>query len=178
MTIVVETERLILRELVDDDLEFLAGMLGDPDVMRFYPKQLTREESAAWLARQKSRYSADGHGLWLAVERASGQPVGQVGLVMQSVATVSVVPIPEIGYLLHRPFWGRGYATEAALGVRTYAFEERRYPAVISLIRPENAPSQAVAMRLGMEVIGESEYVGLKHLVFEAHAHAVERPSD
>lgn len=173
MTRVVETERLILRELVADDLDFLADMLGDANVMGFYPKPLSRHESAQWLGRQMARYAADGHGLWLAVERASGRPVGQVGLVMQNIAAVADTPIPEIGYLLHTPFWGRGYATEAALGVRAWAFEQRRYPNVISLIRAENLTSQAVARRLGMEVIAETLYVGMTHLVFGVAAEQV-----
>ena len=172
----LDTERLTLRELIDDDLDFVADMLGDADVMRFYPKRLSRDESAAWLDRQKTRYAEDGHGLWLAVERASGRPVGQVGLVMQKVTEVSDSPIPEIGYLLHRACWGLGYATEAALGVRAYAFAERQYPRVISLIRPENEPSQAVARRLGMRVIAETRYVGMAHLVFAADATQVESP--
>lgn len=176
----IETERLSLRELVGDDLAFIAEMLGDASVMRFYPAPLTRVESVEWLHRQKARYARDGHALWLAVERASGQPVGQVGLVMQSVAELSDMPIPEIGYLLHRPFWGSGFATEAALGVRSYAFDVRRYPTVISLIRPENAPSRAVALRLGMHVIAETSYASQRHLVFgiDAAASLGKHPAD
>lgn len=84
----------------------------------------------------------------------------------------------EVGYLLHSPFWRQGYATEAALGVRAYSFEQRRYLRVISLIRPENLSSQVVARRRGMNVIAETSYVGLTHLVFGIAAEQVEaRPS-
>ena len=63
-----------------EDLDFVATMLADPQVMRFYPKCYSRVESATWIERQLERYSRDGHGLWLVLERGAGQPVGQVGL--------------------------------------------------------------------------------------------------
>jgi RimJ/RimL family protein N-acetyltransferase len=176
-TRILETRRLFLRELVAADLDFLAAMLGDAEVMRHYPKPLSRTEAEAWLNRQRARYEVDGHGLWLAVERASGRPVGQVGLVAQRVDAFGGAPTPEIGYLLQRADWGRGYATEAALGVRTYAFEQRGYPTVISLIRPENTASQAVARRLGMRVIAETAHAGHPHLVFGVDADQVESES-
>ena len=69
-------------------------MLSDPEVMRFYPKRLTREEAAVWIERQRGRYVSDGHGLWLAQRREDDQPVGQVGLTMQPVGDRSE---PEVG---------------------------------------------------------------------------------
>ena len=77
---VLETPRLLLRELGVEDLDFIAELLGDPLVMRYWPRPYTREEAAEWIRRQQQRYARDGHGYWLAVEKASGQPVGQVGL--------------------------------------------------------------------------------------------------
>ena len=72
----------------------------------------------------------------------------------------------EVGYLLHRRFWRHGFATEAALACRDYAFRELRRRRVVSLVRPENAASQAVARRLGMEVVGSAPHAGVPHLVF------------
>jgi len=141
-------------------------MLSDRDVMRYYPKLLDRRESMEWVERQRARYERDGHGLWLVEERETGNPVGQVGLVMQDLPSWPRQRYPEIGYLLHRPFWGRGFATEAAERVRAYAFVERGFDQVISLIRPVNEPSQAVARRLGMLVRGHAAFGGLAHLVF------------
>jgi [ribosomal protein S5]-alanine N-acetyltransferase len=162
---VLDTERLTLREMAKGDLGFVAEMLAHPEVMRFYPKCYDALESAAWVNRQISRYREVGHGLWLVTLRGSGLPIGQVGLVLQ---TIDGVASPEIGYLLHRPFWRLGYAAEAAIGVRDYAFHTLGKQRVISLIRPENEPSQAVARKLGMTVEKNVLHAGIDHLLFAA----------
>jgi ribosomal-protein-alanine N-acetyltransferase len=86
-----------------------------------------------------------------------------VGLIMQLVDGVQE---PEIGYLIHRPFWRRGLASEAALGVRAWAFDILGYPRVISLILPENLPSQGVARKLGMTPEKRSQMWELELIVF------------
>jgi RimJ/RimL family protein N-acetyltransferase len=73
---------------------------------------------------------------------------------------------PEIGYLIHRPFWRRGFATEAARATRDHAFGALDKPHVISLIRAENLPSQGVAATLGMSVEKRTLHAGIEHLVF------------
>ena len=163
MRCVLETERLALRELAVPDLDFVATMLGDAEVMRYFPKPLSRAESRAWLDRQRRRYADHGHGLWLAVERTSGCSVGQTGLLAQEVEGVAE---HEIAYLLHRPFWQRGFATEAGLAIRDLAFMTLAVPRVISLVRPENEPSRAVARRLGMRPGREVLFKGFVHTVF------------
>ncbi len=163
MGYVLETPRLRLRRMRMGDLDFVAAMLGDPEVMRFYPDVCDRDEAAEWIRRQRDRYLDDGHGLWLVEERATGAPCAQVGLCMQYVDGMD---IPEIGYLVHRPFWRRGYATEAALATRAFAFERLRHRRVISLIRPENLPSQGVARKLGMTPGPMTEHGDRPHLVF------------
>lgn len=174
--IILETDRLRLRELTASDLDFVAEMLGDADVMRFYPKRLDRDSSLAWIERQQMRYARDGHGLWLVLERDTGQPIGQVGLVMQDVTRMPRPRYAEVGYLLHRPFWHRGFATEAAAATRDYAFHERGYDQVISLIRSVNEPSQAVARRLGMAIVGETSFANIPHLVFGLRANPLDTP--
>ena len=160
---VLETPRLALREMSLDDLDFVAAMLAHPEVMRYYPRLYSREEARTWIERQLGRYARDGHGLWLVQDRATGEPVGQVGLALQLVEGVEE---PEIGYLIHRPFWRRGLATEAALGVRAWAFDILGVERVISLIRPENLPSQGVARKLGMAPGKRVQFHELEHLVF------------
>jgi RimJ/RimL family protein N-acetyltransferase len=163
MAPILETPRLALREMSLDDLDFVAAMLGHPEVMRYYPKVYSRNEARTWLERQRERYARDGHGFWLVEDRATGEPVGQVGLIMQLVDGVRE---PEIGYLIHRPFWRRGLASEAALGVRAWAFDTLGYPRVISLILPENLPSQGVARKLGMTPEKRSQVFDLELVVF------------
>src|SRR5579871_4216856 len=130
--VILETRRLRLRELVASDLDFVAAMLDDADVMRYYPSRLDREGSRAWIERQQMRYARDGHGLWLLVDRETNEPVGQVGLVMHELTGLPRPRYPEIGYLLHRPFWHRGFATEAAAAVRDHAFRAFGYDELIS----------------------------------------------
>ncbi len=148
MAIILETPRLILREMSLADLDFVAAMLADPEVMRYYPKCYSREEAGTWVERQANRYARHGHGLWLVLDKASGHPVGQVGLLIQQVHGAEE---KEVGYLIHRPFWRRGFAAESARACRDYAFEVLSRQRVVALIRPENVPSLGVALKLGMQ---------------------------
>jgi RimJ/RimL family protein N-acetyltransferase len=162
MNPIFETARLVLREMSLADLDFVAGMLADPEVMRFYPKCYSRQEAEEWVQRQLGRYARDGHGLWLVLDK-KGQPVGQVGL---SIQTVEGQPEPEIGYLIHRPFWRQGFASEAAAATRDYAFHTLGKRRVISLVRPANVPSQGVARKIGMLPQKHVMHAELEHIVF------------
>ena len=169
MKLILETPRLLLREMTPDDLDFMAEMLGDPEVMRFYPKTEDRAGAAANMQRQMDRYATYGYGPWLVVSKETGQPVGRVGLLQQVVDGVEEV---EVGYMIHRPYWRRGLAFEAAAACRDYAFTTLGRDRVISLIRPENRPSQAVARKLGMKPEKEIIHWELRHIVF-----AMQRPN-
>ena len=162
------TSRLSLHEVVEDDADFLFSLLSDPQVMRFYPQELSREEAFGWLETQIGRYEAHGVGLWLVRERGSGDRAGLIGLAVRDVDGVGEL---EIGYLLHAPFWGQGYASEAARGCRDYGFARTGCPSLISLIRPENEPSRRVAQALGMRVTGHTVRAGFDHEIFR-----LERP--
>jgi len=165
----LETPRTFMREILGNDADFLLRMMSDPLVMRFYPKPADEKDVRDLINRMRTRYREDGCGLWLVVDRESGEPLGRVGLLRQDVNGVDEF---EVGYMIHRPFWRRGLATETATAVRDYAFKDRGLRRVVSLIRPDNMPSQGVARKLGMDVVGSWDHAGLPHHVF-----AVESPA-
>src|SRR5579871_2555189 len=104
----IETPRLILRPWRDDDLEPFAAMSVDPEVMAFFPALMTREQSAAMIARLQSTTARDGFGFW-AVEVRGGAPfVGFCGI-QRVPFDAHFTPAVEIGWRLARPHWGHGY---------------------------------------------------------------------
>ena len=160
----IETERLFLREMDDSDLDFVAEMLGDREVMRFWPKPYSREEAAEWIARQHQRYEMDGYGYWLALRKQDGQPVGQVGLLSQEFDGQELI---GLGYIIHRPFWRQGYAEEGVRACALLAFEKLGLGKIAILVRPENEPSIHLAKKLGAMQQCQAEYSGFTHVLFE-----------
>jgi RimJ/RimL family protein N-acetyltransferase len=166
MKLVLETPRLVLREMSLVDLDFVAEMLAHPEVMRFWPKCYDRDEAADWVKRQQARYAKDGIGYWLTLDKASGRAVGQAGLLLQIVDGSEEV---GLGYIIHRPFWRNGFAVEAAGASMDYAVNRLGRQRVVALVRPENLPSQSVARKLGMEIEKRTHHADYEHLVFVRH---------
>ena len=162
MTLALETPRLLLRELELDDLDVLAALLGDRRVMRYWPRPLTRDEAAEWIARQRQRYAQDGYGYWLTLERESGRCIGQAGLMECAVDGVSEL---GLGYIIAAEHWRRGFATEAAAACLARGLALGRRP--IALIRPHNTPSIGVALKLGLRAGRTTLYAELPHVVYE-----------
>lgn len=146
-----QTERLSFREMTMDDLDLIADLIGDPEVMAFYPAPKTRAESAAWIARMQQRYEEDGHGLWI-IETHDGEFVGECGVTWQSA---NDVPMLEVGYHVRPELQRRGYATEAARACVELVAQERAPTLLTAIIHPENAASRAVAAKLGMTHIDD-----------------------
>lgn len=147
ITVILETERLYLRELNQNDLEALCKILKDEETMYAYEGAFSDEEVQLWLDRQISRYREFGFGLWAVVLKETDEMIGQCGLTMQQWKDTEAL---EIGYLFQRVYWHRGYATEAAKACKKYAFEELDAEKVCSIIRDTNIASQNVALRNGM----------------------------
>ena len=165
--LILETERLRLRELEAEDFAALCRVLQDEAAMYAYAHAFSDAEVQDWLDRQRARYREDGFGLWAVELRQSGRVIGQCGLTMQDFGGRRV---PEIGYLFERAHWHRGYATEAALACKEYAFSVLGMQEVYSIIRDNNFASQRVAQRNGMNVCGKTVkfYYGMEmpHLIF------------
>jgi RimJ/RimL family protein N-acetyltransferase len=158
----LETDRLLLREMTHEDADDLNRVLGDPEAMRFYPRAKTREEVLAWIEWGIGLYP-EGLGLHGVVLRETGELIGDCGLTYQDVEGETEV---EIGYHVARRFWGRGYATEAALAWRDYAREVLGLERLVAIVGPENLPSQRVATRMGMTLEREFVKKGRPMLLF------------
>ncbi len=141
----LETERLVLRGLTAEDFEPLAAFMADPEVVRYLTGE-PQSRADAWrgLAAALGHWHLRGYGVW-AVERKSDRAfMGRVGMI-----NPEGWPGLEIGWTLGRPYWGHGYATEAARAAMAYGFATQPVDRLISCIDPDNVASQAVAKRLG-----------------------------
>ncbi len=146
---ILETERLYLREMRQDDFQSLCKILQDEDTMYAYEGAFSDEEVQDWLDRQISRYQRWNFGLWAVILKEADEMIGQCGLTMQPWKDREVL---EIGYLFERIHWHKGYATEAARACKKYAFEILNADEVCSIIRDTNIASQNVAVRNGMSM--------------------------
>jgi RimJ/RimL family protein N-acetyltransferase len=161
----LETERLILRELGDGDLDHLVALLGDPDVMRFYPHPKTREEARGWLDWNLGLYAERGHGLWAMVLKDTGEFVGECGLTPQPVDGSEEI---EIGWHVRKDLWRKGFASEAATACLRYGFDQMGLDRIVSIIAPANVASHGVATKIGMTLDRTSvwEKSGLPEHIF------------
>lgn len=128
------------------DLDAMAALLGDPDVMRFYPAPKTREQAAEWISWNQRNYAAHGYGLWV-IETHGGEFVGDCGLTWQEVNGDRKL---EVGYHVAPPWQGLGVATEAATACRDFAREHVEARELVAIIHPDNRASERVAEKLGM----------------------------
>jgi len=153
----LETERLVLRRWRELDLEPFAAMNADAEVMEFFPAPLTRVQSDALAARADGGFETRGFGLWALELRATGEFIGFTGLapLPEEVGPTGGV---EVGWRLACPFWGAGYATEAARAALDSAFGTLGLAEVSSITAVLNVRSQAVMRRIGMHEIESFEH--------------------
>jgi len=158
----LETPRLLLRAPVREDAVALAPMYADPEVMRYVGdgRTLTQSDTERSVKRMIERWEADGFGLFTTVRQEDCAIIGRVGLLVWNTDTwepttrAEAANAPsevEVGYTLGKPYWGRGYATEAAGAVRDYALNELGAERLIALIIHGNTASENVARKLGLE---------------------------
>jgi ribosomal-protein-alanine N-acetyltransferase len=159
----LETERLLLRPYRLEDLDHLHAMFSDREHMRWYPEPFPREGSLQWLERQIAGYESRGYALWIVEDRRTGAFLGTAG---PSLLTIEEVDEVEIGWHTRPGRKGEGIAPEAAAAARDWAFANLDIDHLISLVRPENAPSRRVAEKIGMQVDREVDYKGFRHFVY------------
>jgi ribosomal-protein-alanine N-acetyltransferase len=153
--VIVETDRLYLRRLVPEDLDALYALYRDPEMRQYFPvegvspdKTLTYEET-----KEELEWFLNGHprrpelGLWATILKENGAFIGRCGLLPWTIDGQDEV---EVAYMIDKAYWGRGLGTEAARGIRDYAFEQLGLSRLICMIYPENIASIKVAENVGM----------------------------
>ena len=140
----LETDRLILRQWHEKDFEAYAAFFADEEMARYVGGKSDREQAWRRLATVIGHWTLRGYGYWAVEEKETWKFVGGVGLWFSDGW-----PELELGYYITRDMQGKGYATEAALKARDYAFEVVKADTLVSYIHPENEPSKRVAEKLG-----------------------------
>ncbi len=171
MKVVLETERLTLREWAPADDEALYALASDPRVMSFIEDGRTwpRERVTDWIGRLQVSYRTRGFSRWAVVEKGGGGPVGSCGF----------APLPwsgeiDFGYMFRRDRWGRGYASEITPAVLRYGFERYGFKEVVASIAPENDASRRVLFKLGFVYRGNETLPGEEE---ESEIYAASAPS-
>ncbi len=149
------TERLNLRQWRSSDREPFAQLNADPRVMEYFPKLLDRATSDALADRIEAKIRDRGWGFWAAEIQATQEFIGFVGLNIPAVE-LPFSPCVEVGWRLAFPYWGKGYATEAAKGALQIAFEVLKLDEIVSFTALQNWRSQAVMERLRMRQMPET----------------------
>jgi RimJ/RimL family protein N-acetyltransferase len=159
---IIETNRLYVRELALKDTEELSKVLSDPESMQYYPEPFSKEKVEKWIRWNINNYKKYNHGLWAVILKDGEKFIGDCGITMQIIEKETV---PEIGFHIIKDYWNKGYATEAALACKDYAFRVLNYPKVFSYTTVKNVPSQKVAEKIGMQVYKLFEKNGEKQIV-------------
>jgi len=148
-TVILETNRLLLRRQVIADLDALWALYCDPQITRYIP-DAPRSYAQA---REELEWHMHGHpsnpqlGLWATIHKDSGRFIGRCGLLPWTFEQRLEV---EVAYTLERAYWGQGLASEAARAILQHGFEKLRLPRLICMIDPANSASRRVAEKIGM----------------------------
>lgn len=151
---ILETDRLMLRELTPEDYNALYAVLADSDIMQHYPYTFDETRVLGWIARNLERYRIFGFGLWAVVLKQTGEMIGDCGLTMQLIHGEIR---PEIGYHIRKDCQRKGYASEAARAVRDWSFAHTPFNILYSYMKYTNLPSCATAAANGMRQVEEFE---------------------
>ncbi len=147
---ILATERLVLAPWTDQDLAPFAALNADPDVMRYFPKTLTTEESDAMVGRLQGMWADHGYGFSAVRRREDDAFIGMVGIQKVLNLDFPFAPTVEVGWRLAKAFWRQGYAREAAQAALAHGFDVLELNEIVAFTAVPNQPSQAVMKSLGM----------------------------
>ncbi len=162
---ILETTRLYLREVENNDLDFLSALHRDPDVMRYIGPPRTRKSVKERIDRIRQGYKDfPGRGIWMACELTDDNPIGW-GCLKDLDGTEMI----EIGYRLAKEAWGKGYATEIARALLEYGFEQYGLDKIVGVTTPDNIGSQKVLEKAGLIQKGTGRFYNSDVFYYELH---------
>ena len=161
--VILETERLILREYTREDFDALYEILSSPVTMAHYPKPYDEKGVRRWIDWSLANYDKPGFGWWVLIHKETGAFLGDCGVTLQNIDGQL---LPEIGYHIHHPYWRQGYGKEAATAVRDWAFTHLDYDTLYSYMTEDNTASWRLAASIGMDYMGafDDEGYGLTRI--------------
>ncbi|QTL97808.1 GNAT family N-acetyltransferase [Iocasia frigidifontis] len=163
---IIETKRLYLRELIPEDKTNLMKVLSDPESMVYYPHPFSEKEVENWIYWNIENYKKYQHGLWAVIVKKGKVFIGDCGITMQNIGNETV---PEIGFHIIKEYCNKGFATEAAMACKEYAFKTLNFPKIFSYTTIKNVPSQKVAEKIGMQNYKYFDKNGEKQIVQVAY---------
>lgn len=161
-----KSKRLSYRMLEENDFDWWMEFSSNPEATRYFDisgKTNPDDFCRLWFNKVFDRYKNDTGGHNVLVDLQTGKPVGMCGLLVQEVDGINEL---EIGYSLHPAFFGKGYATEAAMKMRDFAFENNFADSLISIVHVDNLKSAKVALRNGMTFEKSTNYKGIPVNIF------------
>ena len=141
----------------------MATLLGDADALAFWGNPLDRAGTQRWIERNRARHAVDGFGRCAMELRGTGELIGDCGLIRTEIEGGHEV---ELGWIVRRSHWGRGFATEAGRAWRDYGFSQLLLDRIVSMIVEQNTASRRVAEKLGMSVERTALWDGRPHLMY------------
>jgi [ribosomal protein S5]-alanine N-acetyltransferase len=174
MTIpIIETERLIIREYVPEDLVQLHMILSDPMTMSFWPAPFTLEQVGDWIEDNLYNYEEQGFGRWAIVSKQTRMIIGDCGI---NCIELDGQMEYDLGYIIHKLFWNEGYAAEAAEACKKYAFEELGLHRLCANMPKDHIISKRVAEKIGMELV--KEFPNERNRGIMTYLYAIERANE
>jgi len=160
----IETERLLLRKLRLDDLDDVAALFADPDVVRYVGngEPADRDEAERALNSTLRRWQEQSFGRWAALDRKTGKFIGMGGF-------RSLFGTPEVVYHLAKENWGKGYATELARAALRFGFEDRGFDRIVAIAKPQNTASIHVMKKIGMQFEKQARYYDIDVVQYQIH---------
>lgn len=161
----IETERLLLRQYTMEDFDALYDMMSDSETMRHYPAPFDVDRTKKWISWNMDNYEKYGFGLWAIVLKRTKEFIGDCGITLQNIDGEM---LPEIGYHIYKKYWRQGFAKEAARAVRDWGFQNTPYDTVYSYMKHTNVASCSTAIAIGMRKI--KEYTDPKNTISYVYA--------